>query len=105
MILVLQHKGTNFFLADPFNYGVFQPLQIHHSVFQAKRKLYNDKILSSNDYEKVKVKIDKLSSNIITCNMPKKLMTKNYIMTTIVSNIFISAKIEATYFVLDLRNR
>lgn len=47
--------------------------------FKAKYKLYNDKILSSNDYEKVKIKIDKLPSNIITCKMPEKLMTKNYI--------------------------
>ena len=48
-------------------------------VFKAKRKLYNDKILSKNDYEKVSIKIDKLPSKVITCSMPKKLMTKNYI--------------------------
>ncbi len=48
-------------------------------VFKAKHKLYNDKIISKNDYEKVKQKIDKLPSKIIACNMPKKLMSKNYI--------------------------
>ena len=48
-------------------------------VFKAKHKLYNDKILSKNDYEKVSVKIDKLPSKVITCSMPEKLMTKNYI--------------------------
>jgi len=48
-------------------------------VFKAKHKLYNDKILSENDYEKVTIKLDKLPSKVITCNMPKNLMTKNYI--------------------------
>ncbi len=48
-------------------------------IFKAKHKLYNDKILSDNDYEKVSVKIDKLPSKVITCSMPKKLMTKNYV--------------------------
>ncbi len=48
-------------------------------VFKAKHKLYNDKILLKNNYEKVSIKIDKLPSKVITCSMPKKLMTKNYI--------------------------
>jgi len=48
-------------------------------VFKAKRKLYNDKILSKNDYEKVSMPIDKLPSKVITCRMPEKLMTKNYV--------------------------
>ena len=48
-------------------------------VFKAKHKLYNDKILSKNDYEKLSVKLDKLPSKVITCSMPKNLMTKNYI--------------------------
>ena len=48
-------------------------------VFKAKHKLYNDKILSKNDYEKISIKLDSLPSKVITCNMPKKLMTKNYV--------------------------
>ena len=48
-------------------------------IFKAKHKLFNDKILSSNDYEKITTKIDKLPSKAITCDMPNNLMTKNYI--------------------------
>ena len=48
-------------------------------VFKAKHKLYNDKILSNNDYEKTSIKLDKLPSKVITCKMPDNLMTKNYI--------------------------
>ncbi|WP_024955823.1 flagellar basal body P-ring formation chaperone FlgA [Sulfurospirillum arcachonense] len=47
--------------------------------FKAKHKLFNDKILSRNDYEKITIKIDKLPSKIITCKVPNNLMTKNYI--------------------------
>ncbi|MBL0702705.1 MAG: flagellar basal body P-ring formation protein FlgA [Sulfurospirillum sp.] len=48
-------------------------------IFKAKHKLHNDTILSEDDYKKVSVKLDKLPSKIITCSMPKDLMTKNYI--------------------------
>jgi len=48
-------------------------------IFKAKHKLYNDKILTQNDYEKVSIKLDKLPSKIITCKMPERLITKNYI--------------------------
>jgi len=48
-------------------------------VFKAKHKLYNNKILNSSDYEKVLVKLDKLPSKVITCSMPKKLITRSYV--------------------------
>ena len=48
-------------------------------VFKAKHKLYNDKILSKNDYDKASIKLDRLPSRVITCKMPSNLMTKNYI--------------------------
>ncbi len=48
-------------------------------VFKAKHKLHNDRILSKSDYEKVVLKIDKLPSRVITCNMPKSLITRSYV--------------------------
>ena len=48
-------------------------------VFKAKHKLFNDKILSNDDFEKMTIKIDKLPLKAITCTMPKNLMTKNYV--------------------------
>jgi flagella basal body P-ring formation protein FlgA len=49
------------------------------NVFKAKHNLHNDKILSTNDYEMVQVTLDKLPSEAITCSVPDKLMTKNYL--------------------------
>lgn len=48
-------------------------------VFKARHNLYNDKILSQNDYEKVNIKLNKLPSKVITCQMPKNLITKSYL--------------------------
>ena len=56
-------------------------LNAYINVFKAKHKLYNDKILSSKDVEMVEIFIDELPSRAITCNLPDKLITKNYIST------------------------
>lgn len=48
-------------------------------VFKAKYNLHNDKILSADDYEMVQVPLDRLPSKVITCSVPNKLMTKNYL--------------------------
>lgn len=48
-------------------------------VFKAKNNMYNDRILSKNDYEEIYTKIDKLPSNLISCKIHKNLIVKNYI--------------------------
>jgi flagella basal body P-ring formation protein FlgA len=41
--------------------------------------MLNDKILSQNDYEVYRVKIENLPSNLISCKIEKNLITKSYI--------------------------
>ncbi len=47
--------------------------------FKAKHKLYNDKILTKNDIEEVEATLNELPSGVITCEIPKNLITKSYI--------------------------
>ena len=49
------------------------------NVFKAKHNMLNDKILSQNDYEVYRVKIENLPSNLISCKIEKNLITKSYI--------------------------
>lgn len=54
-------------------------LEASLDLFKAKYNLHNDKILTDNDYEKIHVELNRLSSDVIACTMPQNLITKSYI--------------------------
>ncbi|MBE0491012.1 MAG: flagellar basal body P-ring formation protein FlgA [Sulfurospirillum sp.] len=63
------------------NKKIYLTYEIDASIlaFKAKHNMHNDKILSNSDYEEQMIRIKNLASNLITCEIPANLITKNYI--------------------------